>query len=73
MGFKKPNFTDAVTEIGRALTEIHSPYNDGFTASTVKKDLYILKCWLNDEYEKLPSFVGEKEWEKERLINLLKK
>jgi hypothetical protein len=53
--------------------EISSPYNDGFTASGFKKELYELKCLIEDLYPDLPTFVGEDEWEKERLIQKLKK
>jgi hypothetical protein len=38
-----------------------------------KKNLYLLKCWLEDEYKKLPTFVGEELWEQERLVEILKK
>ena len=55
------------------MSEVQSPYNDGWVASGCKHDLYKLKCWLNEEYAKLPTFVGEEEWEKERVFNLLKK
>jgi hypothetical protein len=73
MGFQKPSLDKASWDIRRALTEIASPLNDGFTASHCKKELYLLKCWLDDEYEKLPTFVGEEQWEQERLIKILKK
>jgi len=73
MGFRKPNFGGVQTAIGKVLVEIKSPYNDGFTASTCKHDLYLLKCWLEDEYSMLPKFTGEEEWEQERLIEILKK
>jgi hypothetical protein len=33
----------------------------------------MLKCWLDDEYSKLPTFAGEEKWEQERLIEVLKK
>jgi hypothetical protein len=32
----------------------------------------MLKCWLNDEYSKLPTFVEEEKWEQERLVSILK-
>jgi hypothetical protein len=72
MGFSKPNLDQARMAIGSALGEIHSPYNDGWTSSSCKKDLYQLKCWLEDEYTKLPTFVGEEAWEQERLVEILK-
>ena len=73
MGFRKPNLDLAREAIRTCLVEIHSPYNDGFTSSYCKKDLYLLKCWLEDEYMKLPTFVGEEAWEQERIVEILKR
>jgi len=73
MGFRKPNLDDARSAIRTSLVEIASPYNDGWTSSSCKKDLYVLKCWLEDEYQRLPTFVGEEEWEQVRLIDVLKR
>ena len=72
MGFHKPNLDPAYGSIRSSLIEIGSPYNDGFTSSHCKQELYMLKCWLEDEYEKLPTFAGEEQWEQDRLIQLLK-
>jgi hypothetical protein len=72
MGFRKPNLNEASWAIRRSLTEIHSPLNDGFIQMSCKHDLYMLKCWLDDEYAKLPTFVGEEIWEQEKLIQILK-
>jgi hypothetical protein len=72
MGFKKPDLNEAAWAIRQSLTEIKSPYNDGWTSSSCKKDLYQLKCWLDDEYRKLPTFVGEEVWEQDRLVEILK-
>jgi hypothetical protein len=72
MGFRKPNLDDARQAIQQCIGEIHSPYNDGWTSSACKKDLYLLKCWLEDEYNQLPNFVGEEKWAQERLIEKLK-
>jgi hypothetical protein len=73
MGFLKPDISTAYLSIRKSLTEIHSPYNDGWTSSSCKHDLYVLKCWLEDEYEKLPTFAGEESWEQERLVEILKR
>lgn len=73
MSFKKPDMASAYSAIRSSLSEIHSPYNDGWTSSSCKKELYLLKCWLEDEYKQLPTFVGEESWEQERLIVILKK
>lgn len=72
MGFRKPDLATAQAAIGVSLVEIRSPYNDGWTASACKQELYMLKCWLEDEYQRLPTFVGEEKWEQERLIRKLK-
>jgi len=72
MGFRKPNLDPAYHAIRMSMTEIGSPYNDGFTSSHCKHDLYLLKCWLEDEYKRLPTFSGEEAWEQERLIEVLK-
>ena len=72
MGFRKPNLDTAANAIRQSLVEIASPYNDGWTSSSCKQELYQLKCWLDDEYKKLPTFVGEEKWEQDRLINLLR-
>jgi hypothetical protein len=73
MGFRKPDIASAYSAIRKSLGEIHSPYNDGYIQRDCKHELYMLKCWLEDEYCKLPTFVGEELWEQERLVELLKK
>lgn len=73
MGFRHRDLQDAYDDIHSTLIEINSPYNDGFVQSTCKQNLYLLKCWLEDEYKTLPTFVGEEKWEQERLIEVLKK
>jgi hypothetical protein len=73
MGFRKPNLDHARSAIRSSLVEISSPYNDGWTSSSCKQELYQLKCWLEDEYAKLPTFTGEEQWEQERLVNILKR
>ena len=73
MGFRKPNLDDAQSAIRRCLGEIHSPYNDGWTSSACKHDLYVLKCWLELEYSRLPTFQGEEKWEQEQLVQILKR
>jgi hypothetical protein len=53
--------------------EASDPRNDGWTASVCKKEIYQVKCLIEDIYRKLPTFVGEEEWEKERAAELLKR
>jgi hypothetical protein len=73
MGFLKPDISTAYSAIRKSLVEISSPYNDGFTSSSCKKDLYLLKSWLEDEYKRLPTFSGEEAWEQERVVEILKR
>lgn len=73
MGFKKPDLDLAYRSIGASLLEISSPYNDGWTSQACKRDLYLLKCWLEDRYNRLPKFKDESLWEQERIIDALKK
>ena len=72
MGFQKPDLNMARIAIGTSLVEIRSPYNDGWTSANCKRELYLLKSWLEDEYAHLPIFSEEKEWEQERMITKLK-
>ena len=73
MGFAKPNLQPAYQAIRDSLVEIRSPYNDGWTSRGCKHELYKLKCWLDDQYNNLPEFVGEEEWEQERIVEILRK
>ena len=72
MAFQQPNLHAARVAIMKSLGEIASPYNDGFTSSHCKRDLYLLKCWLEDEYNRLPKFSGEESWEADRIWQRLK-
>jgi hypothetical protein len=72
VGFHKPDAGRAQLAVRQIIEEIRSPYRDGFTQSYCKRDLYMLKCWLEDEYSKLPTFIGEDKWEQERVIQILK-
>jgi hypothetical protein len=71
MGFRKPDLSVATQAIRSSLAEISSPYNDGWTSLACKRELYQLKCWLEDEYAKLPTFYEEKQWEQERIVKKL--
>jgi hypothetical protein len=73
MGFRKPDLDTAREAIRTCLVEIHSPYNDGWTSSACKHDLYVLKSWLEDEYKRLPTFAGEEVWEQEQVVEILKR
>ncbi len=74
MGFLKRTDADQVISLLRILaSEARSGYNDGWTASSCKHELYRVKCYLDDVYKQLPSFSDEAEWEKERVAELLKR
>jgi hypothetical protein len=72
MGFAKPDIDSVYSAVRKSLGEIHSHYNDGWTQMSCKHELYMLKCWLDIEYSKLPTFAGEEKWEQNRILELLK-
>jgi hypothetical protein len=73
MGFRKPDYDVIKDALRKIMGEIHSPWNDGWVSGSCKQELYMLKCWLEDEYKKLPTFAGEEQWEQERILELLKR
>ncbi len=78
MGFKKRwDVVDIASQIRSISNECASPYNDGFTAFELKKELYLLKEVLDQAFSKAPNFGEiEKDWlqeqEKKRIIKHLK-
>jgi len=72
MGFKKPDLESVRWAIQKSLIEIHNDRNDGFTQMSCKKDLYLLKCWLDDRYMHCPTFTGEEQWDQDRIVEILK-
>jgi hypothetical protein len=48
-----------------------SPYEDGFNAADAKRQIWQMKCWIEDIYANLPTFDEEKDWEKERIFDKL--
>lgn len=66
-----------LSQIQTISLQCRSPYNDGYTAFELKKELHTLKEAINDALESTPTFAGEKEWLTERehlrIIKLLKK
>jgi hypothetical protein len=66
MGHRKPMDYNSVShQIYMTGVEINSMYNDGFTQSMMKQDLYKLK-WLIDEIiQDSPTFSDEEEFLKE--------
>jgi hypothetical protein len=73
MGMRKPSINETYQSIQRLVIEIKSPYNDGFTASACKYDLFLLKSWLDDVYATLPHFQGEEQWHQQRTMDLLRR
>ena len=74
MGFRQPSNADSIISmLGTLAAEARSGYNDGWTASSCKHELYRVKCYLDDVYKQLPIFTDESEWEKERVADLLKR
>jgi len=64
---------EVVRTIARLSRLASDPNSDGFTQCGYKHDLYVLKCFIEDQYKSCPEFPQqEKEWEQERLIQLLK-
>lgn len=78
MGFKKSwDVSDIVNQIHSISRECSSPYNDGFTAFELKKDLYIIKEIIDKSLNNAPDFGSiEQDWlteqEKKRIIKILK-
>ena len=71
-----PDELDSITaarEIRNLYTYGVSPQADGFTTCTCKHRMFLLKCLIDDLYKQMPEFpTQEKEWEQQRLIQLLK-
>jgi hypothetical protein len=67
---------DIATQVHAIARECSSPYNDGFTAFELKKDLYQIKEILDTAISCSPTFYGEQEWltaqEQQRIIKILK-
>jgi hypothetical protein len=78
MGFKKSwDVADISHQLHALARECASPYNDGFTAFNLKKELYLIKEVVDRAVENSPNFGKmEEDWltdqEKKRIINILK-
>jgi hypothetical protein len=74
MGFKKGwDIGILYQEIRKISSAVHDGRNDGWTASGCKYDLYQLKCFIDDVYRDLPTFLGEEKWEQQRLVDIIKR
>ena len=78
MHMKKQSWSveEIATQIHAIARECSSPYNDGFTAFELKKDLYQIKEILDTAISRSPTFYGEQQWltdqEQQRIIKILK-
>lgn len=79
MGFgKRWDLNDIRSQIQKCGIEVLSPYNDGYTAWSCKKDLYEIKFIVDQLLNDSPNFGVEetnflKEQEQKVLIKILKK
>lgn len=60
------NVPEIIQQIHKMRSEVCSPYNDGFTAWEVKKDLYQIKWIVDDAMKSCPTFADEEAWLKEQ-------
>lgn len=70
---KRWNVADICGQIRAAAREAADPRNDGWSAGGCKRDLFQVKCLLEDLYADLPTFLGEDQWEQDRLMEILKR
>lgn len=67
------NITSQIHSLSRQCS---SPYNDGFTAFELKKDLHQIKEVIDQALKNSPTFEGEEQWlqeqEQKRIIKYLK-
>ena len=63
MGFvKRWDSDDVQRQIRTCAAELHSPYNDGFTAWYCKQDLIRIKYQLDEILRTAPKFADEEEF-----------
>jgi hypothetical protein len=73
MGFRKSwDTVQIMSQLRTMAMECASPFNDGFTAHDIKRDLVEIKFFLEDALERCPQFAGEEEWYHKRLIEKIK-
>jgi hypothetical protein len=79
MHLKKKSWSieDVATQLRALSRECSSPYNDGFTAFELKKDLYQIKELVDQALSSSPNFGElEQQWltnqEQKRIIKILK-
>jgi len=79
MHLKKKNWDVAniASQLRELSNQCSSPYNDGFTAFELKKDLYQIKDLIDQALTRAPNFGElEQQWltdqEQKRIIKILK-
>jgi hypothetical protein len=79
MHLKKKSWSieDVATQLRALSRECSSPYNDGFTAFELKKDIYQIKELVDQALSSSPNFGElEQQWltnqEQKRIIKILK-
>ena len=65
-------FKKLAEEYRQLYIEGTRPDNDGFSTLNYNRQMYMLKCWMDDLYALMPELVGEEEFEKERVFNVLR-
>lgn len=74
MSFRKNwDVVSIESQIQQIVAQVRSPYNDGYTASACKHELWRIKCLIEDVYPTLPRFSDENEWQQQRTMDLLKR
>ncbi len=59
--------------IRKLASACRSSDTDGFTQCHCKRQLFVLKCFIDDEYKNLPEFPEqERKWDQERTMDILK-
>jgi len=58
--------------INQLVAECLDPDNFMPDSASYKKQIYQMKCWIEEIYAILPKFEEEKQWEKERIFDKLK-
>jgi hypothetical protein len=72
-----PSIDTMMSQMRKMNIEMSSPYNDGYLSFGIKKDLYMVKFFLDKIIADAPDFVGEEEWLKKQeqrlMMEILKK
>ena len=75
-GNRPPEYDDPIgvaQYCNNLASYVQSKTTDTTTAQGCKRELYLLKCLLEDLLAECPEFEQEKLWEQERMLEILKK